>query len=181
MTTHTMEGLSPVGLSVVLKVIGTLFALYLVNDAWTERELHQTQTPHLEHELADVHQKILNHDRLVTQLQEMRALLSSLTERLPSKLASPTIEKALRDRAAEANITIARLHLDEERVMEGFYTERGVSLVAEGSTADFVRFMDGMLRDSPLRRVTDMKIEPADSPGRVRATMTSYYYHAVDE
>lgn len=181
MTLHKMDPQRLTGVRVLLKLIGTLLALYLVHEAWLDREVHQNETLRLKRHLDESQRKIASHDDFAAQLQEERGILSSSTRRLPSKLTSPAIEKTLRDQAASAGIAIASMRLSAETVKEGFYAERGVYLVLQAPAADFVTFMAGLLRDSPLRRVAAIKIEPADDPGTVRATVTAFYYHYVDD
>lgn len=181
MTPHKMDAQRLTGVRVLLKLIGTLLALYLVHEAWLDREVHQDETLRLERHLDDSQRKIASHDDFAAQLQEERGLLSSSIQRLPSKLASPAIEKTLREQAAQAGIRITSMRMGAETVKEGFYAERGVYLVLHASAADFVTFMAGLLRELPLRRVTAIKIEPADNPGTVRVTMTAFYYRYIDD
>jgi len=178
MTARPYRGPSVTG--VALKIAGALLAAYFARDAWIHREAEQLQTLRLERELDEKHQWRVNHDVLRASLPEMQAVLSRLVQRLPAKFDAPAIENSLRVQATQAGIAIAALQIGKQRAREGFYAELPVDLIVQGSAPEFMKFMNGLPRESPLRQVAAMKIEPGADKGMLRAALTVDFYRYIE-
>jgi Tfp pilus assembly protein PilO len=179
MTPSTTRAQSVTG--VALKVVGALLALYFVHDAWLYREAEQSRTVSLKREMDDKQRVAASHDAYAVRLEEEKDILYSLVKRLPSTIDSPAIEKKLHDQATLAGIEIVAMHMGVKRIREGFYGDLPVDLVAQGSTVQFVKFMDSVFRESPLRQVSAMQIEPTADKGTLKAAMTVNYYRYVED
>lgn len=160
-------------------VIGSIHALYFIQNTWIDRQAAQERTTLLEKELAYSRRKLISHDVFAEQLKGMRPLLSQLEQRLPTHLDPSSIEVMLRERAAKSNVEIANLRTHAEIMKEGFYAEIPVTFQVEGPAKSFFSFMDQVLRASPLRYVREMQIEPLDGSG-VRAHLVMMYAHHIE-
>ena len=160
-------------------VVSSLHAVYFIQSAWLDREAEQSRTLGLERWLVDVQRKLASHDSLVEQLNDMRGRLPQAEQRLPVHVDPAGIETTLRDQASNSKIEITDLQVGAEFVREGYYAEVPVILIVRGKTADFLAFMDTVLRASPLRRITQMNIEP-DGSG-VQARLALMYDHSLIE
>jgi Tfp pilus assembly protein PilO len=176
---RTIHNRSFVG--VALKLAGTLLALFLVHDALVDRDREQNMTTALKREMDEKQHVVASHDDYAAQLQAMRGDLARLVQRLPSKFDAPTIEWTLRDRATLSGIETATVQVGKERVREGFYADRRVDLTVKGTMEGFVKFMDGLLHDSPRRLVMAMKIEPIDDTGTLRAALTVIDFRYIED
>ena len=166
---------------VTLKLAGVLLALYLVRDAWVDRDREQSVTAALKREMDERQHVAASHDDYAVQLQAMRVDLANLVQRLPPKFDAPTIEWTLRDQATLSGIETGKVQIGKERIQEGFYADRRVDLTVEGTTDGFVKFMDLLLHGTPQRLVTAMKIEPIDHSDTVRAAITVIYFRYIEE
>ena len=177
MTRHRLH----VVMNVAAAFIGTFLALYLLEIASIEREQEQSKTQSLKRELSEKQHHLANHNEYSAQLEEMGLMLSQLKVRLPATLDVPSLEKSLRDKAVIAGMDASSVHVGTESVAEGFYAALPVDVVVQGSAADFLKFMDSIVRDAPLRSVTAMNIEPVDNAVELRAALTLTYFRYAEE
>src|SRR5579871_5771462 len=148
-----------------LAVLGSLHAIYFVQNVWADRDAERQKTSLLKRELAYGERKLISHDQFVEQLMVMSASLEKLELNLPKHLPESSIEDALQEQAALSQVEIANLHVDAEYLREGFYAEKPVALRVRGTTENFLAFMDRILRTPPLRSVREMQIEPGEGSG----------------
>ncbi len=177
MTSHALR--SSGALIAALGFAGILLALYLVGSAWSDRGHEESRTYRLKLEMKDKQRMAASHDEFAAQLQQMKPILPRLEERLPARFDPSTIEKTLRDKARLAGIKIESAAFDKQRRSD-FYAELGMNLVVQGSAADFLKFMDDMVRDSPQRIVRAMTIRPLDDKAELRAAMTVTYFRYIE-
>lgn len=170
-----------IAMNVAAAAVGTLLTLYLLATAYIDRSQEQYKTRALEKELSEKQRHLAHHDEYAAQLDEMRLMLAQVNVRLPSRLDASSLEKTLRDKANVAGMDTTSAHVGTETVAEGFYAALPIEVVMQGSTADFMKFMDSMLRDAPLRSVTAMNIEPVDNAVELRAALTLEYFRYVEQ
>lgn len=161
-----------------LAIVSSLHAMYFIQNAWLDREVERGRTLMLEHELAERQQKLVNHDLLVEHLKQMRDALVQLEQILPSHLDLSAIETALREQASRSHVEITKLSFGPELVREDYYAEAPSTMMIRGKTADVLTFFDQLLSASPLRRISEMEIEPIDSSA-VHARLVVMYDHSV--
>lgn len=161
-------------------VLSSVLALCLVRNAWLAREHEQARTSVLKHELSIKQGMAVMPAAYAAQLQDMHAIVSTLEQRLPAQLDSSVIERGLHDRAERDGLAIETLQVGKQR-QQDFYADIPVDLIVRGSTSRFLTFMNGFLRESPLRRIAVMSIEPIDDATRMRATMTVAYYRYIED
>ena len=162
-----------------LVLIGTLLGLFLVNTAWSARDEMRYRTAALLRELIDKQSIEANHAQVTLHLSELRQMLNQLVHQLPSRFDPPAMEKSLRDQATLAGLDITSLQVGSERSNE-FYAELSTQLVAQGSSAQLLKFMDAQQHDVALHLVNALTIEPVDGK-TVRAKMTLGYYRYMEE
>jgi Tfp pilus assembly protein PilO len=165
---------------VLLAMTSSIHAMYFIQNAWLDRDTVQSRTAQLKKQLVVTRDKLANHDRLVERLQEMRGPLAQMENRLPIHLDLPAVEASVREQASLAHVEVTGLEFGAEYVKEGFYAEAPLRLTLRGSTAGLFAFLDQMSRASPLRRIAQMKVEPAEDSA-VRAVLTVMYDHVIDE
>ncbi len=172
---------SHIALNVAAAAIGTLIALYLLATSYIDRGQQQSRMQSLEKEVSEKQQRLDNHGEYKEQLQKMRLMLAQVRVRLPARLDASSLEKVLRDKATLAGMDTTSAHVRTETVEEGFYAALPVEVVVQGSSADFLKFMDSILRDDPLRSITAMDIAPVDNAVELRAALTLTYFRYIEE
>lgn len=172
---------SHVAMNVAAAIIGTLVALYLLANACIDRGQEQFRTQSLKKELSEKQSHLTNHSEYTARLGEMLLMLAQVKVRLPARLDAPSLEKTLRDKAMLAGMETTSTHVGTETVAEDFYAALPVEVVVQGSAADFLKFMDSVLRDDPLRSVTAMNIAPVDNAVELRAALTLTYFRYIEE
>jgi Tfp pilus assembly protein PilO len=171
----------PIALNVAAAAIGTLLALYLLATACIDRGQQQSRTQSLKKEVSEKQRHLDNHSEYKAQLEEMRLMLAQVNVRLPPRLDGPSLEKTLRDKAMLAGMDTTSAHVGTETVEEGFYAALPIEVVVQGSAANFLKFMDSILRDAPLRSVTAMNVAPVDNAVELRAALTLTYFRYIEE
>jgi type IV pilus assembly protein PilO len=164
-----------------LMVIGAVPGLWLVSAAWSARDAVEGKTLQLTRELDDKQHITASHAQYSTQLEEMREMLAQVMRQLPSRLDHPALEKSLRDQAARAGAAIELRPMGAESVREGFYAELPVEIVVQGSSAQFLNFMDALQHEIPLRQVSALTIAAVDGATTLRATMTLEFFRYIEE
>jgi Tfp pilus assembly protein PilO len=170
-----------VAMNVAAAIIGTLIALYLLATACIDRGQEQSKTQSFKKELSEKQRHLDNHSEYTAQLEEMRLMLAQVKVRLPARLDAPSLEKTLRDKAILAGMNTTSTRVGAETVAEDFYAALPIEVVVQGSAADFLKFMDSILRDDPLRSVTAMNIAPVDNAIELRAALTLTYFRYIEE
>ncbi len=169
-----------VAMNGVAAIIGSALALFLIANAFIDRSHERSRTMMLEKDVMEKQQRAVNHAAYAAQLEQMRAMLSQLNERLPAHLDNPLIEKTLRDNASIAGIEMSRVTVGAERVRDGFYGERPVDVVVQGAAASFWTFMESTLRDFPMRSIAELSVEPVEGTTELRATFRAMYFRYIE-
>jgi Tfp pilus assembly protein PilO len=170
-----------IALNVAATAIGTLIALYLLATAYIDRGQLQSRMQSLKKELSEKQRRLDNHSEYKGQLEEMRLMLTQVRVRLPARLDASSLEKILRDKATLAGMDTTSAHVGTETVEEGFYAALPDEVIVQGSATGFLKFMDSILRDDPLRSVTAMNIAPVDNAVELRAALTLTYFRYIEE
>lgn len=174
------ENRSNAAARIVLAVVGTLFGLYLVHAAWLERSHEQSRTQALQPQLSDAQREATGHGAYAAQLSDMKTQLAQYRQILPDKFDAQAIETALRDAAKRAGAVIETLNRSEP-IVSDFHAEMRTRLVVQGSTEHVLAFVNGLVRDTPIRRLAAMEITPAENGVECRAQLSLVYYRYQDE
>jgi Tfp pilus assembly protein PilO len=167
-------------LGVVCALAGAVLALYLVADAWGERESIEATTRNIERELEQKQQYAISHDAYRTQFAQEKARHDEMFERLPSRLDKALLEKSLRDLATRSGVQVEWQPLEKEVTRE-FYAQARTTVTVHGPLPSITQFLDGFVRQAPLHTVARIRIEREDANGTLRASLpTTYFRYAED-
>jgi len=170
----------PTVLGVVCALAGAVLALYLVADAWSDRESVEGTTRNLQRALEEKQRRATSHDAYRSRFLQEQARRDEMLERLPSHLDGALLEKDVRDLAARSGVQVEWQPLEKEITKE-FYTQASTSVTAHGPLPAITLFLDGFARQAPLHTVARIRIEREDASGTLRASLPTTYFRYIED
>ena len=175
-----------------------LFALLLFVGWWWSisgqsdmLEQRQKQEVELKKDFHDKQLKVVNLEKLKTQLDDMREILRQLLRQLPGKTEMPELLVDVSQAALSAGLESDLFEPGPETIQEGFYAEKPIKLRMLGNYHQFGSFISAV---AALPRVViltmhDVQLKPSQqvagkspvAPGQLTLEGTVKTYRYVDE
>ncbi|MBS0515196.1 MAG: type 4a pilus biogenesis protein PilO [Proteobacteria bacterium] len=151
----------------------------------------QKQEIELKKDFHDKQLKVVNLEKLKTQLDDMREILRQLLRQLPGKTEMPELLDDVSRSALSAGLDVQLFEPGAEAIQEGFYAEKPIKLRMLGNYHQFGSFISAV---AALPRVViltmhDVSLKPSQqptgklpaSPGQLTLEGTVKTYRYVDE
>lgn len=175
---------------VVLLFIGWWWSISGQSDTLAQK---QKQEIDLKKDFHDKQMKVVNLEKLKTQLDDMREILRQLLRQLPGKTEMPELLDDVSRAALSAGLETQLFEPGPEAIQEGFYAEKPIKLRMLGTYHQFGSFISGV---AALPRVViltmhDVSLKPVQqatvgkngfaSAGQLALEGTVKTYRYVDE
>ena len=163
-----------------------------ISDQSDTLEQKQKQEIDLKKDFHDKQLKVVNLEKLKTQLDDMREMLRQLLRQLPGKTEMPELLDDVSRSALSAGLEVQSFKPGPEAIQEGFYAERPIALRMLGNYHQFGTFISNV---ASLPRVViltmhDVSLKPSaqpvagkvgGAPGQLTLEGTVKTYRYVDE
>ncbi|MBS0589787.1 MAG: type 4a pilus biogenesis protein PilO [Proteobacteria bacterium] len=150
-----------------------VFLLFLgwwwtISDKSDTLEQKQKQELDLKKDFHDKQLKVVNLEKLKTQLDDMREILRQLLRQLPGKTEMPELLDDVSRAALSAGLEVQLFEPGQETVKDGFYAEKPITLHMLGTYHQFGTFISSV---AALPRVViltmhDVSLKPTQQAGK---------------
>ena len=172
---------------VILLSLGWWWSISDQSDTLVQK---QKQEIDLKKDFHDKQLKVVNLERLKTQLDDMREILRQLLRQLPSKTEMPELLVDVSQAALSAGLETQLFEPGPEAIQEGFYAEKPIKLRMLGNYHQFGTFISEVARLPRVVILTmhDVSLKPSaptsgknGSPSQLTLEGTVKTYRYVDE
>ena len=176
-------------LFVLLVFVGWWWSISDQSDTLVQK---QKQEVDLKKDFHDKQLKVVNLEKLKTQLDDMREMLRQLLRQLPGKTEMPELLDDVSRSALSAGLEVQLFKPGPETIQDGFYAEKPIALRMLGNYHQFGTFISNV---ASLPRVViltmhDVSLKPSSqpvpgkvggAPGQLTLEGTVKTYRYVDE